>query len=364
MMAKVAWGTEPMKLSTTGPSSTLPSFFFMAGGEEGGSLWSSFNYTGGRPPASPYEPSTNCPDDVFENTSPDLHVPKLPWRLQEDWGCEAIETQNITNVDVVVIESDALRAAITPQWGGKVWSLFDKVRGKQMLFNNPAHQPANIGYLKAWSSGGAEWNWSPGKIGHSAFTESPVWTAVLPTRLGPAVRVWEYGMPSGPQTSDCGGLTVRPIWGTHAFGPRVGTDRLNGTTWQVDVLLVNGTMFAHPKVSNPHPVELPGYWWTCVAMPVDSPRTRAPMRRSNLGPGRRAPPTYSAAPTTQASSSRPSSPSTRRAEAAVRRGRRARSRWPTTPSTASTPRAAPPPTAGVVRARGRATSLSSATYRR
>ena len=31
-----AWGKEPMKLSSTGPSSTLPDFFFMAKGEEGG----------------------------------------------------------------------------------------------------------------------------------------------------------------------------------------------------------------------------------------------------------------------------------------------------------------------------------------
>ena len=30
------WGTEPMKVSTTGPSNLLPSYFFMAGAEEGG----------------------------------------------------------------------------------------------------------------------------------------------------------------------------------------------------------------------------------------------------------------------------------------------------------------------------------------
>jgi len=52
---------------------------------------------------------------------------------------------------------------------------------------------------------------------------------------GPAVRVWEY-------------------------------DRLNSTVWQVDILLVNDTMFAHPKVTNPTKQEVPGYWWTCVAM--------------------------------------------------------------------------------------------------
>ena len=169
----------------------------------------------------------------------DEHVPKLPWRLQEDWGCE----QKQSDVDVVVLENELLRAAVTPQWGGKVWSLYHKGFKKQMFFNNPAHQPGNIGYLKAWSSGGAEWNWAPGFIGHSAFTESPVWTAVLPTKLGPVVRVWEY-------------------------------DRLNSTTWQVDILIHNDTMFAHPKVSNPHKVELEGYWWTCVAMPIDSPKTR------------------------------------------------------------------------------------------
>jgi len=27
-----------------------------------------------------------------------------------------------------------------------------------------AHQPANIGALKSWAAGGAEWNWSPGMM--------------------------------------------------------------------------------------------------------------------------------------------------------------------------------------------------------
>ena len=54
-----------------------------------------------------------CPDDVFEGMSPDLRAPKLPWRVQEDWGCE----RNRTAVRVLVLENDMLRAAITPQWG-------------------------------------------------------------------------------------------------------------------------------------------------------------------------------------------------------------------------------------------------------
>ena len=25
----------------------------------------------------------------------------------------------------------------------------------------------------------------------------------------------------------------------------------------------------HPKITNPRPIDLRGYWWTCVAMPVE-----------------------------------------------------------------------------------------------
>ena len=214
----VAWGKEPMKYSSTGPSSTLASYFFMAKSEEGGDIWTGFNYSGGRGTPHPFEARTSCPADVFENTSPDLRVPKLPWRVQEDWGCE----RKPTEVDVLTIESDTLRAAVTPQWGGKVWSLYHKGLKKQLFFNNPAHQPANIGYLKAWSSGGAEWNWSPGYIGHSTFTESPVWTAVLPSKLGPVVRVWEY-------------------------------DRFNSSVWQVDLLVTSHHLPPSPHNLPPSP---------------------------------------------------------------------------------------------------------------
>lgn len=43
----VTMGKEPMKLSSTGPDYTLPSFFFMAGSEEGGALYGGYNYSGG-----------------------------------------------------------------------------------------------------------------------------------------------------------------------------------------------------------------------------------------------------------------------------------------------------------------------------
>ena len=64
-------GTEPMKLSSTGPSSTLPSFLFMAGAEEGGSLYGGFGFTGGKGTPAPFHaPVANCPDEIFANESP------------------------------------------------------------------------------------------------------------------------------------------------------------------------------------------------------------------------------------------------------------------------------------------------------
>lgn len=42
-------------------------------------------------------------------------------------------------------------------------------------------------------------------------------------------------------------------------------DRLNHTVWQVDVLVLGETMWAHPKITNADlNRDLPGYWWTCV----------------------------------------------------------------------------------------------------
>ncbi len=55
-----------------------------------------------------------------------------------------------------------IQVTVTPQFAGKVWGIYDKKRGRELLYNNRAHQPANIAVLKSWAAGGAEWNWSPG----------------------------------------------------------------------------------------------------------------------------------------------------------------------------------------------------------
>lgn len=222
--------------SETLEGNLLPNFLFQQGSIEGGSV--GVKIGGGRGVAKPFMPDDSCGDDIFDGAMDDMRSPQLPYLTQDSWTCD----RKPEDIPVWLLEDENLKVTITPQYDGKVWAIYDKQRGKELLYNNRAHQPANIGALKSWAAGGAEWNWSPGIIGHSAFSETQVFMAKLDTARGPVVRVYEF-------------------------------DRYNGTTWQVDMLIANSTFYAHPKVTNPTDVDLRGYWWTCVA--VDAlPSTR------------------------------------------------------------------------------------------
>jgi len=232
----VRWSQMELLMSETKPGNVLPQYLFLQGAEEGGK--GGVNIGGGRGTPLPFEPDDSCDDDIFDGANPDLRSPQLPYLSQDDWGCE----RENKSVEVLVMENDFLRASIVPQWGGKIWSLYDKVNKRDMLYNNAAHQPANIGALKAWTAGGCEFNWSPGIIGHSAFTEAPVYAAKIESELGTSVRVYEF-------------------------------DRYNKTFWQVDIVLDNDKLWIHPKVTNPTDDDLRGYWWTCVAHKI-TPESR------------------------------------------------------------------------------------------
>ena len=65
---------------------------------------------------------------------------------------------------MVVLENDALRVEIAPELGGRVYSLFDKRLGKEILFSNPVVKPVRILPIWAFISGGIEFNFP---IAHS-----------------------------------------------------------------------------------------------------------------------------------------------------------------------------------------------------
>jgi len=235
-VAKVEKSSMNILNSDTLPGNLLPNFLFQQGSIEGGSV--GVKIGGGRGTAKPFSPDDSCGDDIFEGAMEDMRSPQLPYLTQDLWTCD----RTPTDIDVWLMEDENIKVTVTPQYDGKVWAIYDKKRGKELLYNNRAHQPANIGALKAWAAGGAEWNWSPGIIGHSAFSETQVFMGRVDSERGPLLRVWEF-------------------------------DRYNGTTWQVDMLVEDGTFIAHPRITNPTDVDLRGYWWTCVAVDA-KPSTR------------------------------------------------------------------------------------------
>jgi hypothetical protein len=72
---------------------------------------------------------------------------------------------------MVVLENIFLRIMVAPELGGRVYSLFDKRIGKEILFSNPVVKPVRILPVWGFISGGIEFNFP---IAHSPNSISEV----------------------------------------------------------------------------------------------------------------------------------------------------------------------------------------------
>ena len=136
----VAWGTEPLRVSSVGPTAVLPHFGFQLKGPQAGvgradaafkPAWQrrdgSTCTLDGVPQAALHdcpEYSDNCPDSVFRNSVMQTGA-ALPYQPIWEYGCESF-TAPVTQVKMAVLENEYLRAAISPIGG--------KVRTRSMLF--------------------------------------------------------------------------------------------------------------------------------------------------------------------------------------------------------------------------------------
>lgn len=73
------------------------------------------------------------------------------------------------------VENEFLRVEVAPELGGRVYSLFDKRRGAEMLFSNPVVKPVRILPIWAFISGGIEFNFP---IAHSPTSIATVGSAM------------------------------------------------------------------------------------------------------------------------------------------------------------------------------------------
>lgn len=143
----------------------------------------------------------------------------------------------------VVLENEYLKATFLPQFGGKLHSLFDKKKGKELLYVNSVVRPCHLGVRNAWMSGGVEWNC--GYVGHNAFTCD--WMHTARTRLPdgtPVLRFYQY-------------------------------ERIRSIVYQMDFFLPEGSrmLFVRTKIVNPQFKVVPMYWWSNIAAP-DVPGNR------------------------------------------------------------------------------------------
>ncbi|MDR1440225.1 MAG: DUF5107 domain-containing protein [Clostridiales bacterium] len=173
----------------------------------------------------------------------------LPYRMQDGYNREKAER----SFPCATLENDYVKAVFIPSFGGRLWSLRDKGRGRELLHVNPVFQPANLALRNAWISGGVEWN--IGIAGHSPFTLSPLHVAQTELADGtPVLRMYEW-------------------------------ERIRRASYQIDAFLPDDSRFLYVRVriKNTSGEETPMYWWSNAAVnetPGSRVLTRADMAYS------------------------------------------------------------------------------------
>lgn len=163
----------------------------------------------------------------------------LPYRMQDVYD----RSREPVTLKTIELENDCLKAVFLAEYGMRLYSLYDKVLGRELLFRNPVFQMANLALRDAWFSGGIEWNF--GQMGHAFTTCSPVYAAVCREPGGEEfLRCYEY-------------------------------EACKRMYWQVDFHLPEHAreLTAYFRFVNPLDEAVPFYWWTNTAVP-EEPRAR------------------------------------------------------------------------------------------
>ena len=92
----------------------------------------------------------NLPPQVLNGAIYDATFGILPYTTQDQYD----RSQKDSTLNTIVLENEKLKATFYPQFGGRLASLYDKVKKKELLFDNPVFQPANLALRNAWFSGG------------------------------------------------------------------------------------------------------------------------------------------------------------------------------------------------------------------
>lgn len=156
----------------------------------------------------------------------------FPYRLQDNFSRDLKPTQ----LNCAILENNYLKAIFLPSYGGRLYSLYDKVNEKDLLYTNPVIRFGNLAIRNAWFSGGIEWNC--GVIGHHPFTCSPIFTTSLVSDDNiPVLRMYEY-------------------------------ERIRKVVFQMDFFLPEDSklLYCRIRIINPNNEVTPIYWWSNIAI--------------------------------------------------------------------------------------------------
>lgn len=157
----------------------------------------------------------------------------FPYKMQDMYSRKLAEREYLT----ATLENEYLKAVFLPDFGGRLWSLYDKKEKKELLYHNSAIRPCNLAVRNAWLAGGIEFNC--GMVGHGPFTCATMFTARAELTDGtPVLRMYEY-------------------------------ERVRGIVYQMDFFLPEGSslLYGRMRIVNPKNEVVPMYWWTNIAVP-------------------------------------------------------------------------------------------------
>ena len=162
----------------------------------------------------------------------------FPYPYQDNYTRELTDR----TYQCVILENEFLRAEFLPELGGRLWSLRDKKRDKELLFRNPVFRVSNLANRNAWFSGGVEFNFGP--VGHHPHTCETMHTALLKLDDGtPVLRMYHF-------------------------------ERIRAAVYQMDFWLPAASefLFVRVRLFNPNNRVIPAYWWSNIAVPSSPDR--------------------------------------------------------------------------------------------
>lgn len=169
-------------------------------------------------------------DEIYEGYGRRSNV--YPYRQYNGYKRQLSEKE----IQTAILENDYLKAVFLPEYGGRLWQLWDKKAGRNLLYTNDVLRFSNLAVRNAWFSGGVEWN--IGIIGHSPLTTEPLYTAETEMENGiPVLRMYEY-------------------------------ERIRAVSYQMDFWLEADSpcLNCRMRIVNESNEVIPMYWWSNIAV--------------------------------------------------------------------------------------------------